>query len=331
LKVTKYNSSFTHTITYKCGTASGAVCTKSSAATVDWTADNGNTVELASQNKTGPNVKVTFTITTYSGSTTVGSESTSVTMAIPENIVPSVTLIVEEATPAAEATGLYVQGVSTLRITAVPTLAGGSPIKTYSITADGKTYNTDTVVTDPIQGKGTMTITAKVTDERSRTSEEFSVDIFVWEYSKPSVTAIAYRCNSSGEEDPEGAYMRIGFSTTVTELEGRNAFSYKVTGGSHTFTGVNATSYLSGVLACDVSYAWPVEVTFKDDFSATTRAAVIPIAFTLMDFYHTGMGVAFGKVATRDGFDCAMPAYFTGGVYVDGKSLAEYITELANG
>jgi hypothetical protein len=47
-----------------------------------------------------------------------------------------------------------------------------------------------------------------------------------------------------------------------------------------------------------------------------------------MDFYHTGMGVAFGKVATRDGFDCAMPAYFTGGGYVDGKTLAEYIRSL---
>ena len=44
-----------------------------------------------------------------------------------------------------------------------------------------------------------------------------------------------------------------------------------------------------------------------------------------MDFYNTGKGIAFGKVATRDGFDCAMDAYFTGGVSINGKSLLNLI------
>ena len=50
----------------------------------------------------------------------------------------------------------------------------------------------------------------------------------------------------------------------------------------------------------------------------------------LMDYYHTGYGVAMGKVATRDGFDCAMPAYFTGGIYIGDQTLADYITALIN-
>jgi hypothetical protein len=50
-----------------------------------------------------------------------------------------------------------------------------------------------------------------------------------------------------------------------------------------------------------------------------------------MDFYHTGQGVALGKVATRNGFDCAMPAYFTGAVYIGDKSLADYIADLVKG
>jgi hypothetical protein len=68
-----------------------------------------------------------------------------------------------------------------------------------------------------------------------------------------------------------------------------------------------------------------VEVTVSDDLASTTKSAVIPIAFTLMDFYNTGKGIAFGKVATRDGFDCAMDAYFTGSVTVANKLLVDLI------
>jgi hypothetical protein len=52
-----------------------------------------------------------------------------------------------------------------------------------------------------------------------------------------------------------------------------------------------------------------------------------------MDFYYTGRGVSFGKVGTRDGFDCAMPAYFTGatalpsGVTVGGKTVGDFVVE----
>ena len=33
-----------------------------------------------------------------------------------------------------------------------------------------------------------------------------------------------------------------------------------------------------------------------------------------MEFYSTGKGVSFGKIATQDGFDCAMNAVFRGNV-----------------
>ena len=67
LTVTKYNASFTHTISYVCGTAKGTVCTQSSDTSVAWNTTNGNTVALASQNTSGQSVTVVFTIITYSG------------------------------------------------------------------------------------------------------------------------------------------------------------------------------------------------------------------------------------------------------------------------
>lgn len=329
LSVTRYNTGFKHAITYKCGTASGQVCDKSDATTIYWDTTNGNTLALAGQNTAGQSVNVTFTITTYDGTAVVGTTSTTVSMAIPTTVKPSVSLTVEDAEGYFDTYGAYVQGWSKLLIKATPTLAYGSPIKTYAITADGKTYSTSPVTTDVVQGVNTLTVTAKVTDNRSYPSDEVTKDITVLEYSKPSVTAIAYRCNSSGEEDPEGAYMRLGFTATIASLNDKNTANYIVTCGSHKFEGTGI-EFLSEPVDCNVSRTWSMEVTVTDDFSSATKAAVIPIAFTLMDFYRTGMGVAFGKVATRDGFDCAMTAYFTGDVYIGNQKLADYIASLVN-
>ena len=334
LAVTQYNTSFTHSISYVCGTANGDICTKASGTSVAWNTSNGNTVALAAQNTAGQSVAVTFTIITYSGTTEVGRNTTTCTMVIPNTVKPSVALTVSDAAGYLGIYGAYVQGKSKLAITATPTLAYGSPIQTYAITADDKTYTTSPVTTDVVHNKGTLAVTAKVTDARTNSSDVVSTNITVLEYAPPAVTVTAYRCNSSGATDPEGAYMKFGFSATISSLNSKNSatysISYKADGGATTVTG-NGLSYTSAAIACDVSKVWTIEVKVTDKLSSTTKAAVIPIAFTLMDFYSTGKGVALGKVATRDGFDCAMEAYFTGatalpsGVTIGGKTLLNLI------
>ena len=334
MTVTKYNSAFTHTISYACGTARADVITTAPDTSVTWGASNGNTVALAAQNTAGQSVTVVFTIITYSGTTEIGRNSVTRTMAIPNTVKPSVVLTVSDAAGYMATYGAYVQGKSKLIITATPTLAYGSPIKTYAITADDKTYTASPVTTDVLHNKGTLAVTAKVTDARTYSSDMASTNITVLEYAPPAVTVTAYRCNSSGTADQEGAYMKFGFSATISSLNSKNSatysVSYKADGGATTVTG-SGLSYTSAAIACDVSKVWTIEVTVTDKLSSTTKAAVIPIAFTLMDFYNTGKGVALGKVATRDGFDCSMAAYFTGatalpaGVTVGGKTLLNLI------
>jgi hypothetical protein len=118
--------------------------------------------------------------------------------------------------------------------------------------------------------------------------------------------------------------MRVGFTSTIANLNGKNSAKYTINYGGTPITGTG-TSYTSSIIACDVARVWSVEVKVEDDLDSTTKTAVIPIAFTLMDFYNTGEGVSFGKVATRDGFDCAMDAYFTGKVMVGNKLLVDLI------
>ena len=328
LTVTKYNTTFTHSISFVCGEDNGSVCVKSKETTIAWDTKNGNVLNLARQETGGQSVSVTFTITTYDGTSLVGTDSTTISMAIPNTAKPSVSIKIEDTSGHYSTYGAYVQDKSVLKITATPTLAYDSPIDTYEITAMGSTFDESTATVAVTTGYDT--VTAKVTDKRSNSSELVSKTIEVLEYSKPSITVIAYRCNSSGVEDPEGAYMRVGFNATIASLNGKNNATYTIRHGGNPITGTG-TSYLSGPISCDVTKVRSIEVEVKDNLDSGTKSAVIPIAFTLMDFYRTGMGVSFGKIATRDGFDCGMTAYFTGDVYIGTQPLAEYIKSIVNG
>lgn len=318
LTLTRYNTSFTDKISYVCGTAKGDVSTGTTATSVAWNTTNGNTVALAAQNTAGQSVNVTFTVTTYSGSTLVGTNSKTVKMAIPSTVKPSVALSVSDAAGYFSTYGAYVQGYSKLTITATPTLAYGSPISKCAITADGNSYSTSPVTTGALQGKGTLSVTAKVTDARTRSSELVSKDITVLEYAKPVVNLSAYRCDGSGNANDEGDHMKIVLSASIASLNSKNSASYVITyknnsGTTATISGTGL-SYTSDPIACDVSYSRTVQATVTDKLSSTPQTATVPIAYTLIDYYSTGKGIAFGKVGTREGFDCAMPAYFSGGI-----------------
>lgn len=324
LTLTRYDSSFTHNIEYTCGSVVGSVVSGSMETSVTWDTSNGNQVYLAEQNPSGSFVEVIFTVSTYSGSMLLGTNTAKAVMVIPDTVKPSVSLSISDAAGYPDIYGAYVQGCSKLLIIAMPTLAYGSPITKYEITADGASYSTSRVATAALRGKGSLTVTAKVTDARGRTSDVVSQPIRVLEYAKPVVNVSAYRCNSDGTMDPEGANMKIEVTSEISSLDGKNSATYTVvhSGGEVTGTGTN---YTSGVLRCDVSYTHNVTVTVTDKLSSTTKNVVVPIAYTLLDYHRSGRGIAFGKVATRDGFDCAMPAHFTGGLSVGDKSLLDLI------
>ena len=310
ITVTQQSTGSKHTIKWVCGTAGGDICTNSSATSFTFTPD----ISLASQNTIGSSVVINFTITTVG----VGDKPASATYAIPDSVKPSVTLSIADAAGHYATFGAYVQGHSKLTLTANPTIAYGSQIKTYDITADGKSYSTSPVTTPVLQNTGTLPVTAVVTDYRSRPSTKFSTEITVLKYEKPVVEVVAYRCTTDGTSDPEGSCMRVSFNATITSLNGKNTATYTITykpnGGSDTTITGSGLSYISGPIDCDITKIWEIEVVVQDKLSSSPKAAVVPIAFTLMEFYKTGRGVSFGKIATQDGFDCAMDAVFRGNV-----------------
>ncbi len=314
LTVTQQDASTKHTITYKCGDASGTICTKSSSTSISWTPP----LSLASQNTTGTTVPVTLTITTYSGDTNLGSNTKSITCAIPASVKPSCTVAVTETTDYATKYGAYILGQSVAKIVVIPTIAYDSPISRYLVEADGYQYNKSSfsILVSRNYGTGTLDITAKVTDERSRVSDVASASIEVLEYYAPVITKLSvHRCDENGTEDHQGEYVHVTFSGIVHDLNSKNSVKYTLKYKKST-----DTEYASVVLldssdgstpeydAQDISYtfaadsgsSYNVELVLEDDFGSVSRATSASTASVIMHWRASGNGMAIGKIAELD-------------------------------
>ena len=136
ISISRASSSFTHTLTYAFGNATGTIVSKTTSTSVSWTPP----LTLAQQIPSSTSGKITITCTTYSGNTSVGSKSITVTLKVPDSVKPTMTSLtatrVDGNVPSAW--GIYVQGKSkaTLKINGA---AGtqGSTISSYSISGGG--------------------------------------------------------------------------------------------------------------------------------------------------------------------------------------------------
>lgn len=304
LTVTKQSSGFTHTITYKCGTASGTVCTKSSSTSVNFTPP----LSLASQNTTGTSVSVTFTITTYNGDTSLGANSKTISCVIPASVKPSCTVTVTDPTGYADRYGSYVKGLSKFKVVVTPTTSYGSAIASYSTSANGATYTAASFTTGVINAAGTATIKATVKDKRGR-SGTASASKTVIGYTVPVVVKlITERCEWDGTLNDEGEYIRATFSAQVTPLNNLNTAAYVLMykkSAEEGYTEVGLDEYENMYTITDKTYIFPadssssynVELTVTDNHNSTTRTVTASTGFTLMHFGSDGKSIGLGKIA----------------------------------
>lgn len=322
ITITKRNASFTDTITYSCGTQSGTIVSDTLAGSVSWTPP----VALASEVTDSTSVPITLTTTTKSGGTTIQSKSITITCAIPASIKPSCTVAISDPTGYATTYGDYVQSKSTLQSVITATTSYGSPINTYSTTADGNTYTTQTTTTPVLQNTGAQNVVATVTDKRGRVSDAATASYNVIAYAQPTLSSYTIqRGDADGTPNAEGHYMVIDFTGVITALNNINsavwAIRYRVTGAG-TWTDValpsltgNYTPTHQEVIAAADADTFEVEIRAADDFGTiTVGTGSIPIAFTIMNWRTNGDGMAIGGVNTKAGLQVYMDADFTGAV-----------------
>lgn len=305
IKLTRYGTDMTHTLTAKCGSASLTIASGVKTDTVKWTPP----ISWAAQNTTETAVPVVITCTTYSGSTAVGSKSIGLSFSIPASVVPTATIATADAKGHLATYGSYVQGKSQLKVTVSADGAYGSEVISCVITCGNQT-TAGTDVTFALPTSGSITVTAVVTDSRKR-SATVSTKITVTAYAAPTVQITsAYRCDASGNENNEGSYGVAVFSASVTSLGAKNgaayALKYRVRGTSSwtsiaisSLNGNYAPAGASQVFPADTTKMYEVCIVATDHFgSIESTYRVVGASFVLMESIRSLGSIGYGMRPT---------------------------------
>ena len=328
--ISRKSSSFTHTVVFSFGSYSksytGVGTSQAYAIPTSWL--------NAITNATSGTAKVT--VTTYSGSTKIGSAvSKNFTLTVPASVVPTISgvTIAETVSGLNAQFGGFVQSKSKAKVTITAAGAFSSTIKAYKTVVDGKTYTGSAPTTGTLNTAGSRTITISVTDSRGRTaSTTRTIDVIA--YAAPKIsTFTALRANVAGDADENGtrAQARINFS--VASVNSKNSKSYLLefrkkgaeqwtqaaTGSVYSY---NSSMLLTDTIDTDASY--DLRLSVSDYFGTVTANTEIATAFTLMDFNASGKGVAFGKVSElSNGLEVDMDASFYRNIYMGGAKRSD--------
>lgn len=321
-------SSFTHKVYYSFGSKKNSQVASNAGTSAVFTPPMSD-CSLAPNAASGT---AAIRVDTYSGGAKIGTASKNFTLNVPASVKPAIESFTAERIDGTVPSdwGIYVKGKSKAKLTISGAAAGGygATLKSYSITGGGYTGSTAEYTTGFLNTAGTVTFTGKVTDSRGRTASR-TVSVTVEDYAPPVIqSASAARCGASGDLQDDGAYVLATHSLTYSSLGGKNSLSR-----SYRFRRVGETGWQSAqytqteagdiVGAGDISpdYSYEIELKAEDGLENVSRILSVSTAKVIMDWKKGGAGMAIGKVAEKDGLEVAWPAYFSDGIYSDGKPV----------
>ena len=308
ITINRQNSSYTHTLTYAYGNTSGTIAT-GVATSYSWTPSTS----LAAQFPSAKSGTCTITCTTYSGSTSLGSTTTTCTLTIPSSVcctVNSVTLA-ETVAGLASQFGGFVQGKSKVSVTGSISSGSGSPaygatVSSYAITINGQTLTSNGATTSVLTSSGNnLSYSFKVTDSRGY-SHTKSGTYIVLPYSSPSVSA------TIGRNSSDSSKIDISYSYSISSVNNHNtkglSVKYKPVGGSYTTVSLTASNYSGSgtyqITGLDANTAYEVNVIAADYFgSVQTTTNVNPTGNRVFDISSTDKTLARHGSNPSDGWD----------------------------
>ena len=317
--IDRKSSSFTHKVEYKFVNSGWTTVSSNTATSCSFTPP----LALASQIPSATSGALTVRVTTYNGSTQIGSSVTkSINLSVPSTVVPSISgltaTIIDNGVPSSW--GIYVKGISQVKITASGASGSyGSTISGYSISGPGLYTNSSSGTSGQLSSTGTQTYTCTVTDSRGRKASK-SVSITVVDYSYPSISMSVERCQSDGTEDASGTYLRVVINYEIASVSGKNSIASK----SCSCNGVSNSSFASGtafVLAanCSIGSHYVVNASIRDALGRTASAsAEVSTAYRVLNVNKNKDGVAIGKFSEKSAFEVNMDTFIYKGLSVGG-------------
>lgn len=250
----------------------------------------------------------TFTLETFSGSTSVGSKSVNATIKVRSGIVPSIgTISISDTNSICAGIGQYVQNQSKLKFTIATSGNQSSTITSVSTKFNSQTYTGSTFTTQAIQSSGSISYTITVTDSRGRSATK-SGSVTVVAYNPPSLTNVsAKRANSSYVVDEvNGTYALLHFSVGFTSLNSKNVTSFYIQyrkSGATTWTKINSwdnnytltQDYKAGNLFTSTTATYEIAFGVKDKFMSDYSWQIVTVTptYTLINFGKDGKSLTF--------------------------------------
>lgn len=337
----KKNGGFTHTLSWKSGSYSGIIDEAKVLKSI-W--EFTPSLDLATGSPNWTSVYCEFTLSTYKGNSLVGSVSKTVTMAIPDSVVPTCSVALSDKKGYFAKFGGYVQGQSILHGVITANGVYGSKISSYSTSVNSSIYSGKTFDTDTLLYSGNNTVRTQVRDSRGRiTSVENTIHVLT--YSAPKITKLSViRCNADGTENDQGSHVKVTYSYSITYLnsltDNNNSkgavLKYKKSSESEiawqsiTLDAKYIATDETRIIAADSGSSYDIALFISDDFYKDTNAVKSQTSVsTGYCIYHvpaSGKGITFGGIAESDGFNVKMPATFSGSIKASGNYNGRYVT-----
>lgn len=303
---------YTHRLTWQFGDQTGVIGENLGTSAL-WTPP----LSLAQAIPNSPSTLCTVTCCTYRGDAQVGSAHTAVfTLSVPQSLSPLVSATYQDTSKAYAAFGVYAGKVTKLAVTVTATAHQGAAITATAVLLDGKNYGGSALAA----GDHTLTVTA--TDSRGLTGTA-EYPITVLPYLSPQLELTASRCRSDGTPDDTGDHALVTLVGSVTQISGNTAVLTLTYGKTAVDIPVAVGAFTQKtVIPADPNETLALKGRLQDAIRGTTRTMTLSTGYATMDFLYGGKGIAFGTVATREGFQCAMDAQFLGQVLgADGAPL----------
>ena len=355
ISTNRASNSFTHTITYSFGNASGTIGT-GVGASIDWTVPRSLAAEIPnSTSGTG-----TIYCSTYNGSTYIGQSTLSFTVNVDSGIVPTISsssVSDGNSTVKGKNWGTLLTNLSYLQCEISGSGSQGSTISRYYCKYEGVEYSDTSVanLNNQLKSKaliiGSRSCELWVSDSRGRTSTHVTKTYTVTEYNIPSITSYdVQRCNSSGKISDDGTYFKItlvGSASPVTVSDAnKNKFTARIrfrvknttdsyttktfVNGSTTTFSVNYIGNTAQTYNASASASKSYEILFEiiDTFNTTQRSKDISTGFDLIHFHKSGKSIAFGKKSeasdTESKIEFGMNVDFKSSFMINGKSILDF-------
>lgn len=294
----------THHLSYQLGDQTGVIA-ESAGASVLWTPP----LTLASAMPTGQSALCTLTCVTYRGGVQVGAaQRVSFPLFVPQSLAPTLTVDYWDASGAYGTFGVLVEKVSKLAVTLEAAAQYGATVVSTAVRLDGKLYKGSTL---PV-GDHTLTFTA--TDSRGLTGQR-DFPITVTPYTPPQLEIHASRCRADGTPDDTGDHALVTLTGAVTQLAGNTAALTLTYGRTSVDIPVSVGAFTQTTrIPAHPDSTLSLKGKLTDALKSVSRSMTLSTAYATMDFLAGGKGIAFGAVATKEGFQCAMDAQFTGAI-----------------